>query len=749
MSGPARRPLPNLLIALFAALLAVGAQPGFADPTSGPPRKEPLPVKVTITTIAPTVSKGDEPVQVTAEVTNNGDRAITDMWARLQRDKRVVDRAGLLALDKRQPAYASAIGPNTDLGITLEPGQTRTIQLSAARSALGITDAGSYPIMLNLQGAIGGTEGRVGQAAFTLPRSPVAPAARLQVGWVLPLIDRPHRSRSATVFTDDDLRPLIETGGRLENILAAAETYGAAAQVTLVVDPELVDELSAMAAGYQVKGKGGPTTGPGKAVAAAFLERLTKLAETTPIVSTAYADIDVVATVRAGLGGLLKQARQRGAEVVKQVLGVPPVTTVAWPADGIVTETALGVLRDDQVSDVLLGGASFGQEDYLASEDDVTESAATALPGIRATVADPALTRILGQGSQYAGGPAAATEQLAAELMAILAQAPNRARTVLLLPPRQWQVSADLADRLMTLTTTAPWLQPVPLDDVVSGQPQDRGPLQYPSTMSTQELPASALAQLQGPITQVGELGTAFDPGADRQEVLGPIEEIIFRGASSAWRGDGKQVTAGALDAGAALDDVRDQIRIVTPNNGSYTLSSSDAPLVLTVENNLAVPVHFRIGLDPRQSSGLSPADIGVQSIPARSRATIKLPTKVERSGTFSVVAQISTPEGKPLGKDVMVKVSSSAYGTVALLVTGVAFTLLLALIARRWWRRRQFQAQERARESGRLQGGEPPLDGAALPEAGHLPEDGRRPDAEHLPDDELHHTPGTKDETP
>ena len=245
-----------------------------------------------------------------------------------------------------------------------------------------------------------------------------------------------------------------------------------------------------------------------------------------------------------------------------------------------------------------------------------------------------------------------------------------------------------------------------PLQQVAESEPQDRGVLQYPADLSNRELPTAALSQLQPVITQVGELSTAFAEGSDRQTVLGPIQAATYRAASSAWRGSEQEVLDGAGHAADAVEAVREKIRIVPPSNGSYTLSASDAPLVFTIENNLRVPVSFRIGLDPRLSSGLVPADIGVQTIPALSRSTVRLPTKVERSGTFSVVAQIMTPESKPLGKDVRVQVSSSAHGAVALIVTGGAIALLLRLIARRWWRKRLFWAEQRA-EAQAAQDGE------------------------------------------
>ena len=73
----------------------------------------------------------------------------------------------------------------------------------------------------------------------------------VQVSWVWPIIDRPHRLIGDGVFTDDELAASID-GGRLDRVLAVVETAGPLVPMTLVVDPDLIDELAVMSAGpYQ------------------------------------------------------------------------------------------------------------------------------------------------------------------------------------------------------------------------------------------------------------------------------------------------------------------------------------------------------------------------------------------------------------------------------------------------------------------------------------------------------------------
>ncbi|MFV0532194.1 MAG: DUF6049 family protein [Cumulibacter sp.] len=702
MSVRARGTLGRLLLTLLIALLALGMPlaPANADPTVGPAVNEPLPVAVNLTKITPTFADSSTPVHVEAELTNNGDETITELWIRLQRDQWISTRAQMQIVDDQQPPYAWAMSAPTSLSEPLEPGGSMSVALTVSRDELVMYDAGAYPILLNVYGTVDGWENHLGQAAFTMPHADQRPDTPLGVSWVLPLIDQPRRVSGTDVFTDDTLATEISTGGRLATILDAAEEYGEQAKISLVVDPALIDALDAMSNGYQVRTDTGNIDGAGAEAAASFLSRLTDVADTSQIIATPYSDVDSVALVRAGLPEVLSDARTYGSDIITDVLDTDPITNIAWPADGIMTDDTWQTLIANGVDTALLSGASYGQEDYLESPLGITESASTVLPNGRAIVADPGLSRLLTAAPQYAGGPVPAAQRITAELAMISLQMPTEARNVVLAPPRDWAPSEQLLDDLFAATTNANWLTPMSLQQVSEGTAVDRGPLQYPASLSQQELPGNILESFAVPVQQVAELGSAFNP-EDTDEALWPTRAALFDAASSAWRGgDGSAVSNGLDTANDALATLRAQIHIVTPSDGTYTLTSSDAPLVFTIENNLPWDVHYRIGIDESRSVGLTADDVGVQTIPGGTRATVQLPTTVERSGAFTVVAQIRTPDGDPLGNDVQINVSSSAYGTAALWVTGIAFTALLALIARRWWRRHLFWAEERRKRA-------------------------------------------------
>ena len=74
---------------------------------------------------------------------------------------------------------------------------------------------------------------------------------------------------------------------------------------------------------------------------------------------------------------------------------------------------------------------------------------------------------------------------------------------------------------------------------------------------------------------------------------------------------------------------------LLAPANGTYSLASSDAPLVLTVRNDLPFPVSVRLDLRIRGNRGLSIDDIGPQTLPQGQRTTLQVPAHVRQSGEF------------------------------------------------------------------------------------------------------------------
>ncbi|MBM9468954.1 DUF6049 family protein [Nakamurella leprariae] len=321
--APRPRPAVRLLLALVAACVAalvtvvpavgpaVAAVPGPGTAAVGA-RAAAIPegyagtVTFDVTSIDPTVVTGPGPavLTVTGTMTNTGELPIDGLVSRFQRGPAVDADALIERLDDPLVPSDVVAGTFTDLVERLEPGATSPFTVSVPltetapggdRGSLELTDAGVYPVMLNVNGTLVSPDGdvpaRVGELHLWLtvaappsagepPAGPgggtnttsgSADAQPVAVLW--PLADRPHLG-TAGVFADDDLLDEIRPGGRLDAALTALLPAGGDATlpadlVTVLLDPMLVDELDRMSRGYRVlvPGAGQPAVDPVAAAA--------------------------------------------------------------------------------------------------------------------------------------------------------------------------------------------------------------------------------------------------------------------------------------------------------------------------------------------------------------------------------------------------------------------------------------------------------------------------------------------------
>jgi hypothetical protein len=115
-------------------------------------------------------------------------------------------------------------------------------------------------------------------------------------------------------------------------------------------------------------------------------------------------------------------------------------------------------------------------------------------------------------------------------------------------------------------------------------------------------------------------------------------------------------------------------------------LGSTGSRVPITVTNEL--PVDITVRVDLTGEPGLPATGAAPQAVPAHGSITMFIPTTVVRSGRFSAYATAFTPGGTELGQQARLELTSSAYGTIIVIVTAIAFGLLVLLSGRRIYRR-------------------------------------------------------------
>ncbi|MGY1855641.1 DUF6049 family protein [Modestobacter sp. SYSU DS0290] len=745
------------LLGVLGGLLAPPAVAApAADPATDPATERP--VVVDVDRIEPRTVVPGAAVEVSGTLENTGEETWSDLTVRLQRGEVLTSRAELAEAADDPDDVTNVVAPFQPVDGELAPGQTLAFSFTTPAEELRLDADGVYRVLVNVNAtsADGFTE-RVGDLSTWLVAQPAEPVTRTTVAWLWPLTDRPHRGPAGT-FTDDELADQVASGGRLDRALATLEQLervpaaapgdsAPAVPVTLAVDPALLEELATMAAGdYTVDPPDAePRAGTGSADAAALLQRLRRLADDHPVVALPYADVDAQALVTAGRPAAVLRtlpgtpagtARQppddgagdltdgsagapasatgstadeaagtgsgAGAAIVREVLDVAPRTDLAWPAGGAAGADTLAVLRQGGAGTVVLAEGALTEGDRATGAVGRAAGAAATVSTpegpLPALVADGRLAEVVAGAATDPdpSGGRLAEQRFLAELGALTTQLGGAGdQSVLVVPPRRVDPDPATMTAMMTDTARLPWLAAGSVSSLAVGPPVEVGEPAVPR--DAERLSPTGVAELARAVAVRDDVAAAVS--GEPATALAGYDAAIARAGSAAWRGDAAAFVRHAARVHETLLRLQDQVTLVSPAEGTYSLASSSAPLVLTVQNDLPFAVAVRLELSARGNVGLTTEDIGVQVLQPRSRTPLEVPAEVQQSGGFQVTAQLTTPSGAPLGDAVQLQVKSTAYGPVTLAITVGAAALLALLFLRRLVRfllaRRRSSAEE------------------------------------------------------
>ncbi|MDQ3887342.1 MAG: DUF6049 family protein [Actinomycetota bacterium] len=765
---------------IHAAVLVIATMLGWNAALlapAGAQQDQPL-ARLELNTLTPRVvtPTGPAVLTVTGEVANTGDRTISDLAVRVQRDEALTNDGDIRAALTTVP-NAPFVTEFTGLGPALEPGQRTPFRIEVPLGtgpelqALQITKPGVYPLLVNLNGIpdFGGparlaavplllpvtglpetrqpevrtsapAAGELSRLPVALPPipPPVPPPVPVPLTVIWPLAAEPVRMLSepgqpllfaSPTAGTDPIATQLAPGGRLDGLLGALEEAvppGAplAGGLCVAIDPALLETVQDMTGGYLVADPTGLVDGTGAAAAGRWLERLRAAVAGRCVLPLPYGDPDLVALSRAGLTDLEALAASTGTKLVNDLLGVQPLTGMAWPVDGALDERTFTDLTGLDIRAVLLEPSGVARTSPSANTVTPDTDTVRLTGGSRGLLADPLLvtalepaaplalpatngvadpdaddTRADGRGAGYTAGvtrPAGTADPLAAQdgLGALIYRALDEdRRPVLLVPPRHWQVNGTEATMLLQAASqliTAGFLVPRDLPALIEAPAQ--GPaaeLDYPMQAGAQEIPRSVTGKVAQARDVLRDLQVATERDAtvslEPTALLDPLRLALLRGVSTAWRDEPDRALDLVTEVAHRLDELSESVRIATPP-GPYTLASSDAPLLLTVKNDLPVSIDVQLGLE--ETPGLRTDRVGVQQVPARSNRQFVVPAKVTRVGTFSIDARLTTPGGTPLGQPSTLQLRSTAFGTVTVALTAGAGAVLVLLVVRQVARR-------------------------------------------------------------
>lgn len=713
---------------LATALLALGPlAPAGADPIGtpvSPGQGAPKLLRLEVDTMTPRVVTASTPqLTVTGRVTNVGDRRVDDIEVKVQRGEPVESDRDLREL----PGLAtdSASSPFVEVARSLSPGDAAplsvTVPVRGVELSLALTRPGVYPVLVNVNGRPDyGGQARLAAVSLPLPVLSVPggpPTTPRQdpssVTFLWPILDtQPRRLATVdgqTVLTDDALADSLSVGGRLYGLVdsvgrALATNSTLPRSLCFVVDPDLLQTVAAMSAGYQVRTNNGRTVaGKGEVVATNWLARVGDLTHGRCVISVPYADADLVALSRSGAVDLA-QLSIAGSSIVADLLDpVQPAKELFWPAGGSFDQRTLVDLAAIGPTTVLADPARLqdakGQAPYALT------SLQTNHP-VRVLPVDPLLSQTLagpgGKGGSLQDALAALTFRTVFDKAA--------SAHLVVAPPRRWTVSEtelggylDLAQRLFEGGFANPRL----LGQQLSGTDQGTATgLAYTPQDSAKEIPPAVSAEVARINTAKRDLLDAMDEDnttdVDPNELLSPLQYGLLRGMSTAWRGRAPQAALAVGRVDQELEALCD--KVVVNTDRPITLASGDSPIPIDISNGLPVAIVVRVHLTA--SPGLRPEQYHDIRIPPTAGISRYIPAEVIRAGRFTVDAQLTTPSGgTELGSTARLELTSTSYGIVTIAITGVAGGVLVLLTTFRIFRR------VRAGRARRAANGEAPVE--------------------------------------
>jgi hypothetical protein len=512
----------------------------------------------------------------------------------------------------------------------------------------------------------------------------------LQVSLLVPLHEKTHRT-AAGDFVDDRLGKLLAANGPLGGI-AAELARPNAPRVTLLIDPLLTDEATAMGGSWKLLQGGRTETvsagDPRSLAAKKFLQDLRVAAGRNLPAALPYANADLASLVRTGSDAEALAPLLYARKHLKEWLGPDPDASLAWPAPGAIDTATLKVLADAEAESVVL------DSHLLPTTASTTQNATVDLgPGLggleHALVPDPELSAALAD-PRGRPQPTAWAQRILAETAMTWLELPNGSnRGILLAPPQNWRPPPDFFRPLVEGLAAAPWLSLEPAQELATRVPQGPGKGQRPLAPYTQAdvnlgLPVT---YLRG-VSNVSSRLTSFSRMVPGFPALDEYDRDLLIAQSSDWRTRTGRAR-GATFIRAVSEGMRSVQRQIGVQRTRVTLTSRHGAIPITVTNGSSQRLIVVLRLSsPRVDL---PSISEPFTVNPKEQVTRRVDVGTRTTGTFPIRVDVFTPDGMVNVARDQVTVVSTAFNRVALILAGGAGGFLLLWWGRKTgWRRRK-----------------------------------------------------------
>ncbi|SNS97625.1 hypothetical protein SAMN06309944_1609 [Micrococcales bacterium KH10] len=664
-----------VLIVVLATAMLLATPPAHSQPRDGIP--------VTIVSVAPHIATPQSEVVIEVEVTNP---ATTDLNAnvtlnisRVIMQERQQVSAWLAAADDDDPGSPLVSEP-----VTIRGDDAVKVRLTVPPGELGLLSSpdglGPRGISVTVDGIVGDVSHQLGIARTFLIWQP-------QSSYEVPIVDvaiaAPITGNPAALITD------TAEEGRLSRVVSATVDFSG---VSWLIDPALVAAAEGTLPAAALPQLQARTSDETKQWAATV--RSDSGLHSSYALEPFDADVTVIGSEPAppslskSLRDTLDEITQYwGSGITLPRENVPRRTLIerAWTA-GSTTVIARRNYQAVDPDDVSPGGVTTVQH---------ANGASTVL------VADPILSKTLT--NPRSSSPAAAAQEVLAQLVVIARNNPDRRRNVLISLPRSWEPDVTTARAQLTALESADFVNSVSLDEFAAFG-DDGTPRNTPRTSATESDFRLTPSQWSDLVELADKSKTFAQIATDPSAIAGPIADAVWQLTSVQW-----------LDNENARNDIANQLndqvdRLLASQSvvlgSDVNLIAASSALPITVANSLDQPVTVGVRLvadHPRlKSTEIDPVEVAPHS-----EVSVDIPVTAVGSGDVDVLVRLLSADGTvvstPASFTVRVRADWESRGTI---IIGALLTLML--IAGIW------RTIKRGRASTRTSQGPTPQEPAA-----------------------------------
>jgi hypothetical protein len=267
------------------------------------------------------------------------------------------------------------------------------------------------------------------------------------------------------------------------------------------------------------------------------------------------------------------------------------------------------------------------------------------------------------------------------EIGMMTAESPQKARSVIVLAPNDWDISNERLSTIMSSLSSQNWVQLTTLDLLAAVEPAENfvaGP-----DVDPREFSRSLVRQSQNLKVNTESLSALYD----NQELAASFSITRILGFSDLWPSNAK-ATEYLTENLTILNDYLGAVSIQASSRITTPEESSEIPI--TIVNESDSPVSVSVILTSTSASRFSAEPSEIIQVDGGQRVTIPIAITLVGAGVVNVQAQLVAPNGERFGDIENIQISSAAYSQFARTLVWGAFGLLVLLALSNFVKRRK-----------------------------------------------------------